>query len=559
MPFLLLPVLLLIVLPIWLLARRLGWLEGRWQRGLAAGLTLGLVVASWPVQGLDLEILKRLYLLIAATTAVLLLLRHYRVRWTLDAVRFDTALALVACMAAVAYCNFFAFHGVNGDGERTYVHLHDVAHYYLGAKYTAELGYTDLYTAMLRAESELHDNHFKAIEARDLATYQRVHIRELLRRSEPVKEAFTPQRWADFQRDVDVFRDRLGPNYGAVLLDHGFNPTPVWTLLGGMLSAWVPAGSERGILGLTLLDPLILAGLLAAVGLTFGRRVMLLTGIHLCIAFGATFGWVGGAFLRYPWLLGVVVGLCCLHRRYFMAAGALFAVAVTTRVFPIVFLVPLAFKALAAVWARRVLPRRYVRFFGGFAGTAGLLLLATLLLPRGLGHWGEFHTNMSNHLRNISPNIVGLTEALSFRLDPEQVTEDEFEVLKQRRQQIHRAQLGIIFLPLLLIVARLAPRRTDLASMHLAVPLLYAGLSLAGYYYAVLVVAILVERRSPGRLGWIFAIEAAAYTLALFEQRDALVFVYRGILIAWLYVGLNLDSLRREWRRWNLSRSAVTG
>ncbi len=549
MPFLLPPALLLVVAPLLLLVWRLHWLDRRWQRWLAGVSTLGLVVTSWPDRGLELQVLKQVYLLIAATTAMLLMLRHVRVRWTLDIARFDAALAVVAGAAVVAYCNFFAFHGINEDGDRTFVHWHDVAHYYLGSKYYGELGYTDLYTAMLRAEAELYDDRFKAIEARDLTTYQRVHIRQPLRRSEAVKAAFTPQRWADFQRDVDLFRERLGPHYGAVLLDHGFNPTPVWAVLGGALSRRVPAGSERGVLLLTLIDPLVLIGLFAAVGRTFGRRALLLTVIHVCVAFGATFGWVGGAFLRFPWLFGVVVGFCCLHRRRFVAAGGLFALAVMTRVFPVVFLVPLAFKAVAAAWTRRALPRRFVRFFGSFVATATLLTLTTLSLPNTVGHWTDFRANMSNHLRNISPNVVGLTEALTLRLNPAQVTGEEFEVLKVRRQQVVSAQLWIVFAPLLLIVARLAPRRTDLATAHLAVPLLYAGLSLAGYYFAVLVVAILIERRSPGRLAWIFAIEAAAYTLMLFEERDALVFVYRGVLIVWLYVGLNLDWVRRDWIR----------
>ncbi|MEM7584055.1 MAG: hypothetical protein AAF560_11780 [Acidobacteriota bacterium] len=547
MPFLLLPAVLLIILPALLLARRLGWLERRWQQGLAAGAGLMLVIDSWPQRGLELAILKQLYLLIAAAAALLLLLRHYRIRWTLDPRRFDRALAGLAILGVVAYCNFFAFHGVTDDGERTFVHLHDVAHYYLGAKYYPELGYTELYTAMLRAEAELHDDHFKAIEARDLADYRRVHIRELLQRSDPVKAAFSPERWADFQRDVDVFRERLGPHYGTVLLDHGFNPTPVWALAGGWLSNWVPAGSERGILLLTLLDPLILIAMFGIVGRTFGRRTALLTVIHFCVAFGATFGWVGGAFLRFPWLFGLVVGLCCLHRKRYELAGGLLAVATMTRVFPGFFLVPLAAKAVTVAWRRRELPRRYVALFGGCLVTAVILALATLALPRGASHWGEFHANMSNHLRNISPNVVGLTELLTLRLDAEQtqVTGEEFEALKARRQQLRNAQLWIVFVPLLALSAYLAPRRTDLGIAHLALPLLYAGLSLAGYYYAVLMVAILVERSSPKRLSWIFAVEALAYVLMLFETRDALVYVYRGALVAWLYVGLNLQATHR--------------
>ena len=63
---------------------------------------------------------------------------------------------------------------------------------------------------MLRAEAEEYDDHFRAVEARDLENNGLVHIRVLLERSEPVKARFTPERWRDFRLDVAYFRDALG-------------------------------------------------------------------------------------------------------------------------------------------------------------------------------------------------------------------------------------------------------------------------------------------------------------------------------------------------------------
>jgi hypothetical protein len=456
-------------------------------------------------------------------------------------------LTALAALAGLNYTNYFAFHG---HGTRAFVHLHDVVHYYLGAKYYAELGYTDLYTAMLRAEAELTDNRFQAIEARDLETYERVHIRALLRRSDPVKAAFTPERWYEFQRDVDFFRRRLdGEQYGQVLLDHGFNPTPVWAQIGGALANLVPGGSHRGILLLCLLDPLLLAVLFAAVARTFGLETMLLAVVHFCVLFGATFGWTGGAFLRYLWLAALIVGLCCLYRRRHLAAGTLLALATALRVFPVFFVVPLAFRAAAAMWTRRTLPRRYRALFGAFAATLAVLFALTALLPGGLGHWREFRANMSNHVANISPNTVGLTEALAFQRGDRKVTEEEFAALKERRRKIYRMQLAAAFVPALLVAAWLCRRRTDLAAAALALPLLWAGLSLAAYYYVMLILLVCVHRRSPERLALIFAAEAVPYVLMLFEDRDGLVFVYRGLALAFLFVALELPAAQRRWRQ----------
>ncbi|MCP3962618.1 MAG: DUF2029 domain-containing protein [bacterium] len=543
---LLLPVLLLAVLPALYLCHRRGWLERPLVRWLAGIAVLAATVWSLPWQGVEFLYVKRINLLIAAAAALLLVLRHYRVPWTLSPVRRLVALGCLAGLAVVNYCNYFAFHG---HGDRVFVHLHDVAHYYLGSKYYQELGYTDLYTAMLRAEAELYDDRFKAIEARDLETYERVHIRTLLQKSERVKAAFTDERWEDFKTDVAYFRQSLDQHYGKVLLDHGFNPTPVWALLGGALAGRVPAGSERDILLLTLLDPLLLLLAFGFVARTFGLETMLLSVIHFCVVFGATFGWTGGAFLRYLWFFGLVAGLCCLHRKRFAAAGALLALATALRVFPLFFLLPLLFHAAAGAWRRRSVPRRYRALFASAAVTGALLFAVTGLLPRGYGHWEEFHANMSRHLVNISPNVVGLTEALAFQPGTGEVTAEELADLRRRRQRIHYLQLAVVFAPLLLLVAVVSRRRTsrgDLGLAVLALPLLYAGLSLAAYYYAFLIVLILAYRRTPRLLALVFAAEAVAYVLMLFEDREALLFVYRGLALAWLYLLLLLDRSATE-------------
>jgi hypothetical protein len=240
---LLIPVLILVVLPALYGAHRLGLWRRRGWRWIGGGVLIAVVALSMPYSGVGIESANRIKLLIAGATCLVLLLRYARVRWLADTTRYLGTLASVAVLAVVTHLNFFSFHG-----EHTFIHLHDVAHYYLGSKYFSELGYRDLYTAMLRAEAEAYDNHFKAIEARDLESYDRVHIRALLEKSDPVKAAFTPERWTDFKLDVSYFRDTLDRQYGEVLLDHGFNPTPLWVVIGSALSRWVPAGSETGIL-----------------------------------------------------------------------------------------------------------------------------------------------------------------------------------------------------------------------------------------------------------------------------------------------------------------------
>jgi hypothetical protein len=280
--------------------------------------------------------------------------------------------------------------------------------------------------------------------------------------------------------------------------------------------------------------------------------------LHFCVIFGATFGWTGGAFMRQLWFFGVVACACFLKRGRPAAAGASLALAAALRIFPLFFLVPLAGKAIWTVASRRRrggsdLPaapaRRWAAFLGGFAGGLALLAASTATLPAGLDHWRDFRRNLATHVETISPNIVGLTDALAWRSGGGRVTQEEFRGLKLRRQRIYTAQIVLVFLPLLAASLWLSRRFTDWGCLVLALPLLWAGLSLASYYHVFLVLLVLAYRRRPRDLSLVFAAEAVAYALMLFEDREALLYVYRGIGLGVLYALLFMDPVRREARR----------
>ncbi len=529
------PAFLLAVLPLCYFAGRLGLLRRPWwRRGV---LTAALLLVAWnlPYRGVDFSHLKRLNLFIAAATALLLVFREIGVPWLADLKRYVRTLTALAAASVVVYLNFFAFHG-----EATWVHYHDVAHYYLGAKYFRELSYSNLYTAMLRAEAELYDNHFKTIEARDLRSGDLVHIRDLLTASGPVKAAFTPERWAGFKADVAYFRDALGPQYGKLFRDHGFNPTPVWALLGGGLANLVPAGSGSGIFMLTLLDPLLIAAAFAAVAWAFGTETMLLAVIYFCLVFGASFGWTGGAFLRYVWFFGVVGAFAALARGRHAVAGGLLALASALRIFPAFFLAGLVFKAIADLVTTGRVRRDRQRALVAFAITGAVLVGATL--PAfGLSSWTDFQRNLSRHLGTPSPNLVGVTGVITYRSSDVMVTAAEIRHLREERQSVYRIQLATGFVIAVLLAAALSASLSDLAAAALGVPLLFFGLNLASYYYVFLVVLVLVNRGRPRRLAILFTAEAVSYALMLFEDRESILYVYRSLVVFYLLAALALE------------------
>ena len=524
----LVPVLLVVMLPGWLLLEHRGWLRRPLARWAAVAVSLILVGLSSPWGGLGLADQKRLLMVLAAAATAIAALWG-RAGWPRR--RALTWLAAMVPLAALTYVDFLGFHGAG-----TWIHLHDVAHYYLGAKYHAELGYDDLYVAALRAEAELYDDHFRGLAARDLRTNRLEDIRPLLRASEVVKHRFDPARWDDFKADVRLFRDRLGPLWADVLTDHGYNATPPFTVLAGALAGLVPAGSARGVLLLTLLDPLLLGIALAAAVWGFGAAGALLASLHFLLVYGAGFAWTGGAMLRFAWFAALVAALACLARDRWRSAGVLLAVATALRLFPAVFALGVVLHGVRASHTARAPSPRHLRFAAAFALTLGALVAATL--AAGGGHWSGFAHRIRQQVDTPSPNLVGLTQLLALGTPSESVTQDELADLAARRRRVYHWQLALAG-PVVLLLCLAAARRADpVEAALLGIPLLLVAANTASYDGVILVGLTLAWRRAPRAVAAIFAVELASWVLALFADREAVAFAWRSVLLAMLAAAL---------------------
>ena len=451
-------------------------------------------------------------------------------------------LVILAAAAAFSYLNGFAFHG---SGH--FVHDHDVAHYYLGAKYLPELSYSGLYAALLAAEAE--DTGVVSVAvARDLRSNRLLAADTVLAGGPAVRARFAEHRWHEFRRDAAAFRQVLGNRYPHVLVDHGFNGTPLWALVGGALTRLVPAHSAPHVLALCLLDPLLLAAALVAVAGVFRVRVALLAAILFWTVFGAGFGWTGGAFLRYFWLAAVLVACCCLHRRQHGAAGVLFALATMLRLVPAVFVLGIAAKV---AWARlgrgaggrRSPERGHVRFLASFAASCAGLFLITRLLPGGFFHWWSFAENLRLHLGTEASNNVGLERVLAWPLA---------QLLPAWQGEV-AAALDVVHAAAVMLtmtaVVLLARRRDDLEATALGGLVLFATFSMAAYDYVFLLVLVLAFRRQPRALALIFFVEGLSHLLPFFVGVFEAVYVLRSLLLLLLFGALYLPDAVHELAR----------
>jgi len=422
---------------------------------------------------------------------------------------------LVLC----AVCALYLYLGVGPQFNRTRVQRimnpHDFYHYYIGSKYFRELGFFDLYECSVVADQERRRRLEPDWRIRDLRTYRYRSVSSLAGRARHCRSLFTTERWNSFADDVDVLSGWLpAANWNAVLKDKGYNATPVWTMVAARLSNLVPLDSAAGLLWLLSLDWLFTLTIFGAVCVAFGWRHALLVVLFWGVNFMSATGFVKGSLLRLDWLACLILALCLIKRGRYLPAGILAGLATSLRIFPGLFLVGLAAKAIYTVIRTRSLPRRYLHFFAASFVTVGLLMSVTALTSHGRERWSDFGTKITSHDRQIAGYRVGFKYAM---LDagsmPRAQAMKLFESAPKRR---------VWWLTQLLMLATVfvaAQRLRDHQTLALSFVCVFFLTAPTFYYYQMLVVPFMLflpERPRDGTglgMGVFFGWSVLGYTL----------------------------------------------
>jgi len=351
------------------------------------------------------------------------------------------ALLLVACAlpALYSWIRFGDRHTVwvdapGADGadphrqkvERHYnFHYSEYFHYYLGAKYFRELGYEGLYDCTALADSEVAlEDHVKPriggwVRDLDDILRDKTYVSALAHCHDEVKPRFSADRWAAFEHDVRELRRLAGDDiWPGLVYDAGFNPPPSWAVVGSAVANAIPIRFRETptVLVAPGLDVALLVVCLLALRRAFGTGVAAMAAVFFGASFIASYGWNGGAFLRYTWLTTVVLGLCALRQGRWALAGAFFAASTCDRVFPAGFaagaLLPVAWGAFAL---HSVDDRRKLKRFGaGFGATLGVLVLLSLVFF-GTESWRVFFLRIGRHGDVYFVMHIGLKKVLTWR------------------------------------------------------------------------------------------------------------------------------------------------
>lgn len=448
-----------------------------------------------------------------------------------------TERCLVAC-AVLAAAAYFAPIAERGG----LVHRWEMFHYYLGAKYQPELGYERLYACVTEVDVEDGVRNARERRVRDLHTDVLVTGAEALARAGSCERALGPARFAAFHSDVRAFRRLFGTRarWEPLFHDHGYNPPPLWTLLGRKLAS-LHAPTLGFLTLLASLDPLLMAASIALLGWGFGRRVALLAIIFWGTQAPADFAWTGGGFLRQDWLFFAIAAVAFAKRERPALAGAALVTAALLRLFPAVLLFGLGVSVLAASVRRRTLAPEHRWLLGG-ALVALVVLAGASGAALGASSYVAFWEHIQLRTGSIT-NHMGLRTLFAYsprdsveRLANHALLDPATPWLSARAARLARTAFAY-HVAAAAVVACVAfatwrVRKTWLAVV-LALPLVPALTEPSCYYYSVWVLALPLARLRPAVGVTLLGVAAAGQLLTLGSAQDDA----RYFELALLYVG----------------------
>ena len=302
-----------------------------------------------------------------------------------------------------------------------YMNPHDVFHYYMGAKYSEETDYFNLYRCCYLADWE-QNKVFKGRTIRDLNTHSRNEATQEVRaKAAQYKEPFSAERWNEFKKDALYFQSLVPKwKWNRMLTDKGYNATPVWNMVAQFLTQRISTDSKWGMAFLTALDPVLLILMFSTILWAFGWRVTAFAIIFFGTSYMTAFPHIKGAFLRMDWVAFLTMAACCIKKEKYKTAAVLMAYSAMARVFPAVFLYGLGarcfFRGLRHAYdllrRRRldswdVRDRRYVAFFLTFAFVCLALVGLTRAYDGSFHRWESFSEKIAVHNSDISTTRVG--------------------------------------------------------------------------------------------------------------------------------------------------------
>ncbi len=422
-------------------------------------------------------------------------------------------LAIVAFFSVVAYFDF-GYYPKFGQ----FINPHDFFHYYLGSKYSREVGYLNLYPSVLVADAEENGGTPRHGGLRRMEDYNFEPAAKVMLRAAEYRALFSDARWTEFKADIGYFREILGKKkrWAGVLGDKGYNATPVWNAVARLLTSQVPPSD---IPLLASLDLLLLAIMFILIGLAFGWRTSLLAVVFFGSMFMMAYTHIRGAFLRLDWVTLLVMSTCMLKMKRYKTAGALMAYSGMARIFPLIFGFGMGAKFFWDILRTRRLDRRYLAYFVSFGVTCVVLVLFVIVSDRGVAHWHDFFTKIGLHDRDLSPMRVGFRYVFLMSYKNAYGSWTAFEAAKLKVLADYKLLWWAIQAAVALVALFAARKLDDYETIPFGYVLAFF-LTAPTFYYQVMIIVLLMLylpkiEQAPRAIGasLLFAVSIIAFLL----------------------------------------------
>jgi hypothetical protein len=335
-----------------------------------------------------------------------------------------------------------------------------------------------------------------------------------LEHPEACTSKFTPERWADFKEDIRFFRGVSDRDFFEKMQsDHGYNPPPVWMLMGRFFANMHAAGHK--ILGfywlqwLAMLDNVFLAGMFGALWWAFGWRVFAIAAVFWgCNGPGDDY-FMSGAFLRQDWLFFFVLAACLARKRWYALAGASLVYAALLRIFPGLAVIGWLTVAGAYLWKHKQMAKHHKRMLLGGVLAAAVLLPASIQVC-GKDAYAHFYQHtLQQHDRQPLTNHMGLRVLIAHKLGvgpssgraiyvEDNKLADPFEVWKRMRNERWDKYKAVAYVIVALSLAFFVWIVRRVKSMWIALCLgqifIILMSQLTSYYYAFMIITAPLTR-----------------------------------------------------------------
>lgn len=397
--------------------------------------------------------------------------------------------------ALVFLAGLVSFPGIDRITGEGFLHPSELFHYVLGAKYFPELGYDGLYDATTRATADLALAGPDRV--RDLVTSRVEPAEVALRRGSRYQRRFSDERWLDFQVDVATVDHEFGGVEREAVLDHGFNATPPWVAVARPIVGDAPVSRAR-LVALAAIDVALLLVLVVALGLTFGAEATALAMLFAGTAYTFRFAWIGGALLRFDWLVALGLAMVALRRERPIVAGLLLAWATASRLFPACFAAVTGLAFVVGAVARGE-TKPLARYAFGYGAGLAIAFLIGAAAGRGPVAYREFAHRFETHQHTWASNHVGFESVVVTyeiaRPPPESPSVDPFESYAASVERAREARKPLVVLAALAVLVAVGAASRRLRPdqvLPLGAILCFSMSTISGYYWVMLALAPLV-------------------------------------------------------------------